>query len=188
MDKETAWRLVREQLTERRYTHTIGVTDTAVYLAKVYQADVKKAELAAIFHDYAKFRSKQEMQEIIKKDPDMPDDLLLYNGELWHAPVGAFLVEKETGMKDPEILNAIKYHTTGRPDMALLEKIIFLADYIEPGRQFPGVDEVRQTAESNLDEAVTQSLINTIQFLMNRKLSVYPETIAAYNAMVGIRQ
>ncbi|MCP6368247.1 bis(5'-nucleosyl)-tetraphosphatase (symmetrical) YqeK, partial [Klebsiella pneumoniae] len=81
--------------------------------------------------------------------------------ELWHAPVGAFLVRNEVGITDKEVLDAIAYHTSGRPGMTLLEKIVYVADYIEPGRRFPGVDEVRELAKKDLNAALIQSLKNT---------------------------
>ena len=89
MERQEALTIVKKQLTEQRYQHTIGVMETAIKLAKQYGADVKKAELAAIFHDYAKFRPKEEMKQIILEQ-NMPKDLLSYNSELWHSPVGAY--------------------------------------------------------------------------------------------------
>ncbi|MDX5476012.1 MAG: bis(5'-nucleosyl)-tetraphosphatase (symmetrical) YqeK [Bacillaceae bacterium] len=183
MNKEKALSIVKEALTEKRYIHTIGVMETSVKLAKKYGADEKKAETAAIFHDYAKFRPKEEMKQIII-DQNMPHDLLEHNDELWHAPVGAYLVEKEVGISDKEILDAIKWHTSGRINMSKLEKIVFLADYIEPGRDFPGVEEVRSMAEVDLNKAVAQSLRNTIKFLLERNQLVYPDTLHSYNYMV----
>ena len=144
---------------------------------------MKKAELAAIFHDYAKFRPKEEMEQIIISEKMAPD-LLAYNTELWHAPVGAYLVEKEAGITDQEILDAIAYHTSGRVGMSLLDKIIYLADYIEPGRSFPGVAEVRLTAKENLDHAVIQALGNTVVFLMKRNQAIYPDTFKTYNDLI----
>lgn len=183
MNRDQALQLVKPQLTEHRYLHTIGVMETAIKLADRYGADIKKAELAAIFHDYAKFRPKDEMKQIIVEQ-GMPPILLEYNSELWHAPVGAFLAEKEAGITDSEVLDAIRYHTSGRIGMTLLDKIIYLADYIEPGRHFPGVDEVRAIAEEDLDKALIQSMKNTIQFLMKKNQPVFPDTFNAYNSIV----
>ena len=183
MDREKALELVKEQLTEHRYQHTIGVMETAIELAKRYNADVKKAETAAIFHDYAKFRSKEEMREIII-DQQMPSDLLSHNTELWHAPVGAYLVNTEVGISDEEILDAIRFHTSGRERMTLLEKVIFVADYIEPGRHFPGVEEVREIAKQDLDTALIYSLRNTIMFLVRKNQAIYPDTLLTYNALI----
>ena len=180
MDRNTALQIVKKHLPERRYIHTLGVTDTAVALAKRYGADERKAELAGIFHDYAKYRPKEEMENIIRRE-NMPQDLLLYDSELWHAPVGAYLVQKEVGISDEEILDAIRYHTTGRPGMTTLEKVVFLADYIEPNRAFPGVEEVRKAAENSLDEAIVLSLQNTIRFLLSKNQLIYPQTVETYN-------
>ena len=183
MEREQALQIVKPQLTEHRYQHTLGVMETAIKLAGEYGADIKKAELAAIFHDYAKFRPKDEMRRIIEEQ-NMPAILLKYNSELWHAPVGAFLTENEAGIDDKEILDAIRYHTSGRIGMTLLDKVIYLADYIEPGRHFPGVDEVREMAKDDLDRALIQSMKNTIQFLMKKNQQVFPDTFHAYNSIV----
>jgi predicted HD superfamily hydrolase involved in NAD metabolism len=183
MERIKALEVVRTQLTEHRYTHTIGVIETAMSLAKRYGVDENKAEISAIFHDYAKFRPKDEMRKIIIEQ-GMPKDLLDYNSELWHAPVGAYLVKTEVGIEDDEILNAIKFHTSGRVNMTPLEKVIYLADYIEPGRHFPGVDEVRELAKVSLNKALIQSLINSIQFLMKKNQAIYPDTFLTYNALV----
>lgn len=183
MDRNSALAIVKEQLTDHRYHHTIGVMETALILARKYGGNEKKAELAAIFHDYAKFRPKEEMKQIILEQ-GMPSELLQYNSELWHAPVGAFLVQKEVGVQDGEILDAIRYHTSGRVEMTLLEKIIYLADYIEPGRHFPGVDEVRELAEFNLEQALIKSIQNTIMFLMKKGQPVFPETFHTYNNLI----
>ncbi|MGA9226256.1 MAG: bis(5'-nucleosyl)-tetraphosphatase (symmetrical) YqeK [Mesobacillus sp.] len=183
MEREQALKIVKAQLTEHRYQHTIGVMETAIKLADKYGEDVQKAELAAIFHDYAKFRPKEEMMQIIVEQK-MPTELLDYNSELWHAPVGAYLAEKEAGITDHEVLDAIRYHTSGRVSMTMLDKIIYLADYIEPGRRFPGVDEVRGMADADLDKALIQSMKNTIQFLMKKNQPVFPDTFNAYNSIV----
>jgi predicted HD superfamily hydrolase involved in NAD metabolism len=183
MNRKEALAIVKQQLPNQRYQHTIGVLETAVTLAKRYGADVQKAELAAIFHDYAKFRSKDEMKRIIieqKMDPQ----LLLFNSELWHAPVGAYLVQKEVNILDADILDAIRYHTSGRPGMPILEKVIYLADYIEPGRHFPGVEVVREMAESDLDQALISSIRNTILFLVKKDQPIYPDTFYTFNNLI----
>ncbi|MFZ3588229.1 bis(5'-nucleosyl)-tetraphosphatase (symmetrical) YqeK [Bacillus sp. DJP31] len=183
MNREKALSIVKGQMTERRYIHTIGVMETAIKLAHIHGADENKAEIAAIFHDYAKFRPKDEMKQIIITQ-QLQQDLLQHDKELWHAPVGAYLVENEVGIKDLVILNAIKYHTSGNVGMTILDKIIYVADYIEPGRVFPGVDEVREVAETNLDLAVILTLRNTISFLMQKKQVIYPDTFFTYNELI----
>lgn len=183
MDRQKGLDIVKGQLTEHRYIHTCGVMETAVTLARQYGADIKKAETAAIFHDYAKFRDKTEMRQLIESE-GLPADLLEYNSELWHAPAGAILVKKETGIMDEEVLNAIRWHTSGCDHMSTLDKVIYLADYIEPGRQFPGVEEVRDLAEESLDKALMKALQNTIMFLMKKNQAVYPDTFRFYNKLV----
>ncbi|MDR0138283.1 bis(5'-nucleosyl)-tetraphosphatase (symmetrical) YqeK [Metabacillus idriensis] len=183
MEREKALALVKEHLTDHRYEHTIGVMETAIALAKQYGADVKKAETAAIFHDYAKFRSKDEMKQIIIEQ-NMTKELLIHSPELWHAPVGAYLVEKEAGINDAEVLDAIRYHTSGRENMTLLDKVIYVADYIEPGRIFPGADEVRELAKNDLNKALIVSMKNTILFLLKKNQAIYPETLQSYNFLV----
>lgn len=182
MNRSEALGLVKRQLTEQRFQHTIGVMETAIDLAEQYGADVKKAELAGIFHDYAKFRPKEEMRQIIQAH--YPHDLLDYHSELWHAPVGEFLVRTEAGIDDADILSAIRWHTTGRKHMTLLEKIIYLADYIEPGREFPGVEEVREVAKHDVDIALLKAVTNTIIFLVKQSRPVYPMTLETYNSLV----
>ncbi len=183
MEREKALELVRKQLPEKRYRHTLGVLETALRLAEKYGCDPKKAELAAIFHDYAKYRPEEELKQIII-DQKLPEKMLEFHPEIWHGPAGAYLVEKEAGITNQDILNAIRYHTTGRPDMSLLEKIIFISDYIEPGRNFPGVEETRNLAEEDLDLAILQSLQNTLLFLIKKKAAIYPDTIETYNSFL----
>ncbi|GGH84883.1 putative HD superfamily hydrolase involved in NAD metabolism [Pullulanibacillus pueri] len=184
MTKEEVLKIIKERLPEKRYEHTLRVTDTAIVLAEKYGEDPQKAELASLLHDIAKYFSEQELYETITQHPEVPNTFLHYHPSIWHAPVGAVYAQEHLGILDMDILNAITYHTTGREGMSLLEKIVFLADYIEPGRHFPGVDEVRTLAESDLDQAVAKALANTIQYLVGKYASVFPDTIHAYNDLV----
>jgi predicted HD superfamily hydrolase involved in NAD metabolism len=180
MDLDILQQATKKQLTPARWEHTLGVAQTAMKLAEREGVDPKKAEIAAILHDYCKFWSADELTAWIKKY-HLPLDLLDYNKELWHAPVGAEVARVDFGITDEDILNAIRYHTSGRPRMSKLEKIIYLADYIEPGRRFPGVDEVRELADIDLDQALLQAMSNSIIFLIERQQKVYPLTLQARN-------
>lgn len=172
---------VKPHLTKERFQHTLRVAETAVKLATIYDKSVEgKVELAAIFHDYAKYRPLDEMKRWITASP-LPKDLLHYHHELWHGPVGSILIEREYGISDLEIRNAIYYHTTGRANMSNIEMIVFLADYIEPGRSFPGIDEVRETAKQDIVHACWMVSRNTINFLLQKNATIYPETLHAYN-------
>ena len=183
MDKDKALSIVKEKLTNQRFTHTIGVTDTAIRLAQMYGADVKKAELAAIFHDVAKCMPIKELKKIMEENK-LSLELLEFNKELWHAPVGAFLTERDYGINDSEVLQAITYHTSGHEEMNLLDKVIYVADYIEPNRQFPGVEEARELANQDLDQALLYALKNTIKFLIEKEQTVYPLTVKTYNSIL----
>ncbi|HZG71774.1 MAG TPA: bis(5'-nucleosyl)-tetraphosphatase (symmetrical) YqeK, partial [Chondromyces sp.] len=132
-------------------------------------------------------RPKEEMEQIIKEQ-HMDQRLLSYHSELWHAPVGAYLVKEEAGIEDEEVLNAIRFHTSGRVGMTLGEKIVYLADYIEPGRHFPGVEEVREMAKKDLDTALIQAVKNTIQFLMKKNQPIFPDTFDTYNDLVSKKE
>ncbi|QQK79657.1 HD domain-containing protein [Salicibibacter cibi] len=174
---------VQQMLPKERYDHTLGVVQTAVSLAKRYGVDEDKAELAALLHDYAKPLPKEELIAAIKRhEPD--ENFSEYGAVLLHAPAGAYIVQEEFGIHDTEIFSAIYWHTTGRPQMSLFEKIIFLADYMEPGRSFPGIEEVRKLAEVDLDEALLATYTNTIQHLVAGKRMVHPMTVAAYNEAI----
>jgi predicted HD superfamily hydrolase involved in NAD metabolism len=185
MNKDKAIEAVKQQLTRERFEHTLRVAETGIHLAKLYNASTEKTELAAIFHDYAKYRAPEEMASWIKREKTLPKDLLNYHHELWHGPVGAVLVERECGIKDKDVLSAIRYHTTGRAMMSKLEMVIFLADYIEPKRSFPGVEEVREIAETDLVHATWMAARNTCIFLMQKKATVYPDTFYAYNDLTS---
>ncbi|MDY0405512.1 bis(5'-nucleosyl)-tetraphosphatase (symmetrical) YqeK [Virgibacillus sp. 179-BFC.A HS] len=181
MDIETAKSIVKPQLTNKRYEHTIRVAQTAAKLSQKFGGSKEKAELAAIFHDYAKYQPPEEMKRWILHSPQVPKDLLQFHHELWHGPVAALLMEREHGITDKDVLNAVFYHTTGRTGMTKLELIIFLADYIEPGRSFPGLDDVRQVAETDLLKAAWMASRNTIAYLLNKGNPIYPDTFYVYN-------
>jgi len=180
MKIEEARQIIKPIMTNKRYEHTLRVAETAVELAKIYDADLYEAELAALLHDYAKCLELDELRRWIETNP-LPKDLLLHHYELWHGPVGALMVKRKFGINQQAILDAIHYHTTGRAHMSKLDMIIFLADYIEPGRDFPGLEEVREIGKTNLEKGCWLASRNTIQYLMAKKSAIYPESFHAYN-------
>jgi predicted HD superfamily hydrolase involved in NAD metabolism len=185
MNKHDALSIVETHLTKKRFEHSVRVAETAVRLAQIYNVSSEKAELASIFHDYCKYRSLDEMKRIIQTTY-LPKDLLLYHHELWHGPVASIMIEQEYGIKDDAIQSAIYCHTTGRANMSDLELIIFVADYIEPGRSFPGLDEVRDMATQDLIKAAWMVSQNTINYLMEKKNRIYPDTFHAYNDLTRL--
>ncbi|OEF99008.1 phosphohydrolase [Vulcanibacillus modesticaldus] len=175
---------LEKQVTEKRFLHSLGVAETAKELAVRNGADVKKAEIAGLLHDFAKNWPKEKMIEIIVKYQELPNDLLEYNEELWHGPVASIIVREKLEITDNDIIMAIRYHTSGREKMSLLEKIVCLADYIEPLRQYPGVDEIRKLAKLDLNQALLTALDRTITFLIQKKSKIYPLTFEARNSLI----
>ncbi len=183
-DREALLGRVRAQMHEKRYQHTLGVAESARRLADLHGADPDKAELAGYLHDYCKCWPVEKMREILIRH-DMPTELLNGEKELWHAFAGAIVIQTELGVTDPDVLQAVRYHTTGRAGMTLLEKVVCVADYIEPNRNFPGVEEIRALAQQNLDKALAAALGGTIRFLIEQRKTVYPLTLTAYNDLVS---
>ena len=174
---------VRRQMSERRWKHTLGVVGAARELAERFGGDADKAELAALLHDYAKDWPAERLERILRERGLAPD-LLEYDKELWHAPVGAWAVREELGVADEEVLDAIRWHTSGREGMSLLDKIVCLADYIEPGRNYPGAEDIRELARLDLDGALAAAFGNTIRFLLERGRLIYPLTVLARNDLL----
>ncbi|MFD1066317.1 bis(5'-nucleosyl)-tetraphosphatase (symmetrical) YqeK [Oceanobacillus locisalsi] len=181
MDIENLKVDLKERLTGGRYEHTLRVTDTAIKLAENFGESVENAKIAALLHDYCKCDPLEDMKQTIESDSNLPDSLLSFHHELWHGPVASVRIEEKYGVTNQAVKDAIFFHTTGRANMTKLDKIIFLADYTEPGRNFPGVDEVRATAETDLTKACYQAARNTVRFLMEKNNTVYPDSFHAYN-------
>lgn len=182
MRLEEAKRIIKETLPEKRYIHTLGVVETAIQLARQYGVQEDQAALAAMLHDYAKYRNVSEMQDVAVELG--LGELLNYDEELLHAPVGAELVKRELGVEDADIYQAIANHTTGAPNMPLLDQVIFVADAIEPNRHYPGVEQLRQIAQQDLTQAVIATLVQTISFLCKKQTVIFPLTIETYNAFI----
>lgn len=183
MNRDNYLATVRERMPEPRYVHTLGVMETAIRLADHYGISKSDAETAAILHDIAKFSKPIWMKQIIQKEKINPI-LLDYHHELWHAPVGAYVVQNEFGIEDENILNAIRYHTTGRADMSPLEKVLYVSDMIEPNRKFPDVELLRQQATKGLDGIMLACISHSIKFLIQKKQPVFPDSIHCYNDLV----
>lgn len=178
---------IKKELKERknfRKEHTFSVVQTAVNLARKYDADVSRVEMAGLLHDYARNFDNKELLEIVKNNNIEIDEWEKEIPELLHSPVGAFLAKKEFKIRDQEILNAIRYHTIGRPKMCLIEKIIFVADVIEPNRDFPGVDLIRKKLEEDLDKAVILVCDYTIKYNIKRNRIIHPNTLLTRNSLL----
>lgn len=165
---------------EERFQHCLRVEQTAIKLAKLNHADVEQAAVAGLIHDYAKERTDEEFKHFIKLKKLNPD-LLNWGNFIWHGEVGAEIIKDELKITNSEILNAVRRHTVGSPHMTLLDKIVYVADYIEPGRNFPAVNYARDIAYANLDDGVRFETQQTLCYLLNNHRRIYPAAILTYN-------
>lgn len=184
MLEEEIIRKLKTNLDEERFTHSLGVMKTAVKLAENYGADIKKAKIAGLLHDCAKCLDTVSQLKIAESFGILQDDVVKHERALIHGPVGAILAKREYGITDTEILRAIKIHTTGDINMSMLEKIIFLSDFIEPGRCFPGVDELRAKAFKNINDAIVDAFDSTIRYVLKKRSLLHPKTISARNSIL----
>ncbi len=172
---------LKKELDKNRYQHTLGVMYTASCLAMRYSGDIQQAMLAGLLHDCAKCIPAEWQIHLCEKNRIHMRDVELKNPHLLHAKLGALLAKSQYGIKDKTVLHAIEAHTTGMPNMGLLDKIIFVADYIEPHRdKAPDLAEVRKLAFDDINEAVLRILYDTIHYLDQRRGAVDPVTYDTY--------
>lgn len=173
---------MEKTLDSKRFEHTLGVAYTAAALAMKHGADVLKAETAGYLHDCAKCMSNEKRLSICAKHNISVNDIERRNPFLLHAKVGSYIAMQKFDVRDGDVINAILNHTTGRPDMSLLEKIVYIADYIEPGRkQAPNLTEIRKLAFEDLDEALFRILGDTLVYLETVDGEVDPMTQKTYD-------
>ncbi len=181
IDLKKITKAMEKSLDSRRFEHTMGVEYTAAALAMRYGASIENAQLAGLLHDCAKCLSDEKRLAICEKHNISVNDIERRNPSLLHAKVGSFLAMDEYHVEDLEVINAILNHTTGRPGMSLLEKIIFIADYIEPNRkQAPNLEEIRKMAFDDLDKALLCILRDTLVYLENNEGEIDPMTKKTY--------
>lgn len=179
--------IISQRMKAVRFKHSKNVAKEAVRLAKKYGADVEKAELAGILHDATKETDGPEQMSLIRRAGIELTDMEKDSPKLWHAISGSAYIQVELGITDKEVIDAIRYHTTGRAGMTLLEKVIFVADFTSADRDFEGVDRIRRIADKSLDEAVLEGMSFTMSDLALRKLTIAPDTFAGYNEMAALR-
>lgn len=177
---------VQKELKYSRFIHTMGVAFTATSLAVVHGVDMHKAETAGILHDCAKYVPVDEMEKICRKAGLPISPVEHGSSSLLHAKAGSVLAQTKYGIHDPDIVSAIRYHTTGRPGMTPLEKIIFIADYIEPGRdQAPHLPEIRKASFENLDKGLLMILEDTLEYLHDSGKNVDDMTQKTYDYYIA---
>lgn len=171
---------LKENLSEKRYKHSIGVMKKAEELAKIYNVGIEEAKLAGLAHDIAKEMSKEEHIKYAQDNNIKLSEEDKAVTAVLHAIIGADICKNKYGFTK-RMQNAIKYHSTGREAMNMLEKIIFVADKIEENRNFEGIEQIRQLAVNNIDEAVKYFLDYTIEKCKKQKLPIHTESIKARN-------
>ena len=176
--------VLKERLTEKRYIHSLNVAESAKELARIYGADEEKAYTAGLIHDSCKDISAGMQLSFLLGNKVKLTEIEINTPKLYHAISGELFARKEFGIEDEEILDAIRYHTTGRANMSLLEKVVFIADFISAERDYNGVDVMRQKAAKSLDEAIVEGLSFTIKDLIDSERVVHPDTLGAYNDAV----
>ncbi|HBM80059.1 MAG: bis(5'-nucleosyl)-tetraphosphatase (symmetrical) YqeK [Clostridiales bacterium] len=181
MKEEDIYLKLKSMISEERYNHSLGVQKTAVKLAKKYNADVAKASLAGLIHDCAKGFSTDELLKLAKEFKIGIKKIFVMQPELLHGPVGAYVARRDFGVNDEEILHSIEYHTTGCENMSMLDKIIYMADFIEPNRDFEGVEKLRTAAFEDIDKGVLLAIESTILYVINRGQLLDTLTVDARN-------
>lgn len=172
---------LEKQLKPDRFDHTLGVAYTSASMAFVYGVDVQKALIAGMLHDCAKCMSHEEQVKICEKNKIDISDVERRNHSLLHAKVGMYLAKTKYEIDDSDILNAIRWHTTGREDMSLLEKIVYIADFIEPNRKnLEDMDIIRKEAFTDIDRCLAHILHNSVIYLKTINKECDDATMKAY--------
>lgn len=175
---------LKSVLEDHRYRHSLGVAETAAQLAEKFGEDIERAVTAGLLHDILRDEDDNAIMMICKNYGIEPDQVEKAAPNLLHGKAGAEKCREFWGVTDEVVLNAIRCHTTGRREMTVLDKILFMADMIEPGRSCPGVEYLRQLAFSDLDQAVIAGLDSTIRYVLARGLLIHPSSIEARNCLL----
>lgn len=173
---------ILEDIGEKRYNHSLRVAKTASNLAKIYGLDEEKAYLAGVLHDCAKYNEKKYIDKLYIDISNYP--VSSETDPVLHSFLGAELAKKVYNINDEDLLSAISFHTTGKANMSKLEKIIFIADAIEPARDFKGIEDIRKESVVNLDETMLMLLDSSIKFLISKKSTINPLSIEARNYLI----
>lgn len=180
-DRKYLTDLMQNRLSRNRFEHSLQVAQVAAEMAAHYGLDEDKAYITGLLHDYAKGISGEDLARIAGDNGLIEDEADLEIPDLLHAPVGAWLLRYELGIDDEEMLRAIAYHTTGALAMSELDKIIYLADMIEPGRDYPGLERLKCVAGRDLDQGMLLGAESTIRYCLEQRRILHPRTIAVRN-------
>lgn len=181
-DKYTEYKeLLKNRLTPKRYNHSLCVADEAVRLAEKYGGDVEKAYLAGLLHDITKNATPQEHLHIFEEFGIMLNSVEKNAEKLWHAISGSAFIEHKLNVCDSEIITAVRFHTTARKGMTLLEKLLYLADFTSADRDYDDVDIMRQKVDISIQSALEYALSYTINDLVSQNKPLHIDTVEAYN-------
>ena len=177
-------KILKSRLNEKRYFHSLCVADEAKRLAEKIGIDAQKAYLAGLLHDITKNTSEEEHLQIFAQFGIILSDIEKNTSKLWHAISGAAYIEHILGVSDPEIIDAVRYHTTAKADMSPLCLVLYLADFTSRDRDYPDVEVMRKLVDISFAEALVYALQYTIKDLAERKKTIHFDTLSAFNEAV----
>lgn len=178
---------LKMKLSEHRYIHSIGVMEKAGELAEYYGLDINKARIMGLVHDIAKQMSKEEIKEYVEEHGIELDEIEMLNTSLIHAKIGADICKREYNFDD-QMANAVKYHTTGNPEMDLMAKIIFMADKIEENRNYIGIERRRELTLKDIDRAIIETIDYTTQYCIEKNELIHPDSINTRNYLLKVKK
>lgn len=184
MEIEKMKQLLEKSLAPKRYKHSINVYLTALALGREHNLPLEKIAVSALLHDCGREVPTKESVAKAEQLGLTVDEVERNQPILLHAKLGVYYAKEKYGVTDKEILDGILYHTTGTAGMSELAKVVFLADMVEPGRDFPGVEELRKLARKNLDKAMLKAYSNTIEYLLAGGQLIHPHCIDGYNELL----
>lgn len=176
---------LKGKVSKKRFIHSMNVAKAAQMLAEIYGVDAQKAKLAGLMHDIAKEMTHEEHIAVLEDAPEVMKELENISVKLWHGPVGSVYLKQKYGIYDEDILNAVRYHTTGRKNMSLLEKIVFVADHISEERKWPDVTYLRGLAKVDLESAMLAKLSTAIKRCIFKVMEINKNTFETYNQIVS---
>lgn len=180
---EEIYEKVKEQLSERRFYHSECVVERCIEFAEIYGLDIEKMKIAGIAHDVAKEIPQETREQVAKKYNVELDEIEIKNSPLIHAKLGAAIAKQDFGCSE-DICEAIKYHTTGKEDMTLMEKVLFIADATGKDRTYDDAKELYELAKTNLDKAIVKLLKECIKEILDKESLVHPNSIKAFNYII----
>ncbi len=181
---ETYKALLQSRLSDYRCRHSFCVAESAAALAEQYGADPEKAYIAGLLHDITKEADRDEQFALFRLGGVELSEAEARNPKLWHAMSAPIFLKEKMGITDEEILTAIRYHTTARSGMSLMEKVLYIADFISADRDYDDVDVVRELAKKGLEETMLYTLDYTIRDLLRKRRAIHPDSVACYNELI----